>query len=581
MTSEPFEKRFLELYTVVADAHSFEEARRRLAAYSAERLGAAQVKALIDEDPPRNADDVFSLAEPGAEQPWLHLVVSWGRQRRPADSVLRSFRGSLALLMPFLAQRRRLDLATRHLEGASPPELTRMQTELEEPELRRLLHKLVERALQEVGGTHGAVLLVDPVSDGLRLETTAYVGPLTLDPKTLPRLLRRRSDVQKSTGSERRHRPSTSGLWFHVLDARRPYRSGSVLDDPRYLPLFRDSRSNLTIPLLLGGSAVGTLVVESSERNAFTAADEEKLRMFAESAAALIAKTRAYEETRALGPSNTLRLFGLSSETLSRAHQAAAVDAPFHVQGETGTGKEMLARYIHRLGSRAGGPFVVSGDPAALREGDLTRASGGTLFVDDADRLPQTAQEGLSALVGSPQPFRLVVATSGGPLVEPLGRTLARNTIVLPPLRLHPDAIVSLAKMILREVCENRGIAAKWLAAPSMEALLRYPFPGNLRELREVIETAAAAAEGPVVQPFHLPPKLLARPETGRTGTYQSMQEETERAYLSDLLLRARGDLARASSLAGLDPAKLQQLLKKHALKASDFLESQPAARKK
>ena len=213
---EPFEKRFVELYTVVADAASLDDALHRLTHYTRDTLGASSVKSSLEDDSPRGADDVFSLAEPGADAPWLHLALSWGKKRRPDDSVLRSFRASLVLLMPFLAQRRRLDGASEHLEDSAIANLGRPEIELEEPQLRRLLKKLVERAVEEVGGDNGAVLVLEEDSGGLTLETSAYVGPLALDPKSLPRTLHRRKAGFRPVGSERRRNPSTSGLFFHL-----------------------------------------------------------------------------------------------------------------------------------------------------------------------------------------------------------------------------------------------------------------------------------------------------------------------------------------------------------------------------
>lgn len=568
MGAEHFEKRFLDLYTIIADAPSLEEALNRLSRHAKGLLEASSVRAVVDVDPPSGADDVFSLAEPGSESTWLHLAVSWGKGRRPDATVLRAWRGSLALLVPFLAQRRRLDQAMQHLQDA-PADLGRLETSLEESELQRLLQKLVERSVREVSATSGAVLLPDPASNGLTLEATAYVGALTLDPKTLPRILHRRKPAASASVQERR-RGRASDLIFLVYDSGLPYRTGRIQEDPHSVTLFRDSRSNLTVPLLLGGSPVGVLMVESTKSDAFTPQHQDRLWQFAETAAALLAKTRTYEQTRSGGPMQTLRLFGFSSEIITRAHKAAVRDFPLLLRGEKGTGKEMLARYIHRMSRRSARPYVVA-DGTTLARNIQANARGGTLFVEDIDHLPQASQEFLARLIRESRDITVVASSCGAPVIPLLAQAFGTNEIKLPPLRERPEAIVALARLILREVSENRGGPLKLLSAPATEALQRYPFPGNFQELRDVIETAAAAAEGPVIQPFHLPPKVVGKSEPGRARPFRAMQEETEKAYLTELLTRTKGDLTEAARHAALEPAELQTLLRKHTIRPADF----------
>ncbi|MHC4605756.1 MAG: AAA-type ATPase lid domain-containing protein, partial [Planctomycetota bacterium] len=456
-TVEQLETRFVELSTLVDTASSLDVALARLGLHVRDTLGATRVRAVADDEPP-SADDVFSLSDPGTDRPWLHMAISWGSQRRPADETLRACRASLALIMPSLAQRRRLDLAAQHLEDPSVGELGRPERELEDAELRRLLQILLERAIRDAGGDRGAILLVNHAAGRLRLDIAALAGPR----HDLSLALRRR-------------------------------RAREELPRP---PIFRTSRSGLAAPLLLGGRVAGAVVIESGRPDTFAPAQEERLDEFAESAAALIARTRGHEGKRAHGPGNVLRRLGLTEEAIDLAHAAAARDTPLHLCGEPGSGRETFARYIHRMSGRTLQPFTIVTDAHALR---AAAAAVGTVFVNGADLFPQTTQEEIAALVTAAADRRVIAGSSGGPLVEGLARALGDDRIVLPPLRLHPDAIPSAARLMLRETCESRGLPPKFLSAEALEVLLGYPFPGNLRELREVVEIAAAAAEGPVI----------------------------------------------------------------------------------
>ena len=359
-----------------------------MAHYTRRYMGAVTVQAFADEEPPRTADDVLSLAEPGTRSPWLHLAFFWGPRRRPEDARLRTFRSSLALLMPLLAQRRRLDSAPHYLGDVPVPDLARPESEIDEPELGRLLRRLLDRAALEVGGNRGAVLLPGQDSRELTLLPGTFFGPLVIDKKSL----------------------SGMDLRFRLLETRRPYRSGDVRKDPQPFPIFRDTRSHLSAPLLIGGTAIGALVVESDEPEAFVPEQEGRLMQFADTAAALVAKARRYGETLTHDPAYTLHLFGLSPEVLGRAHGVASDDAPVLITGESGTGKEMLARYIHRVSARAEQAFGVG------------EGAEGTLFVDDVDGLLFDAQERLADRIASRRETRVIAASCGGKLAPTLSR---------------------------------------------------------------------------------------------------------------------------------------------------------------
>lgn len=231
--------------------------------------------------------------------------------------------------------------------------------------------------------------------------------------------------------------------------------------------------------------------------------------------------------------------------------QASASDASVLITGETGTGKELFARAVHKNSRRAAGNFVVV-DCAALpetliesllfghekgaftgaeqaREGLIRQANGGTLFLDEVGELPLSMQKAFLRVlqerrfrpVGSQREqesdFRLVAATNRnldlmageGRFREDLLFRLRTFVIELPPLRERPEDIRELARFYLDRMCERYGVAAKGLSPEFQKTLDAYPWPGNVREFSNAIErTLAAAHFEPVLFPQHLPTNI-------------------------------------------------------------------------
>jgi sigma-54-specific transcriptional regulator len=236
-----------------------------------------------------------------------------------------------------------------------------------------------------------------------------------------------------------------------------------------------------------------------------------------------------------------------SRAMLERIRQVAPSEATVLVIGETGTGKEIVARHIHELSPRAGQPFVAincGAFPESLVESELfghergaftgatmakagwfEAAQGGTLFLDEIGDLPQSVQVKLLRVLqerevvrlGSRQPIpidvRLIAATNvnldqavaAGRFREDLFYRLGVAILSLPPLRERTGDILPLAAYFLRLYGQRLSGAPEALSPAAEARLLAHGWPGNIRELENVIHSALLVARGPAVQADDLP----------------------------------------------------------------------------
>jgi sigma-54-specific transcriptional regulator len=238
-----------------------------------------------------------------------------------------------------------------------------------------------------------------------------------------------------------------------------------------------------------------------------------------------------------------------SKALLALVYRIAPSDATALVIGETGTGKELIARHIHALSDRHAGPFVAVNCAAiseslieselfghergaftgavTARAGWFETAHGGTLFLDEIGDLPlplqvkllHVVQERQVVRVGSRQPVavdvRLVAATNvdlkeavaAGRFREDLYYRLNVAPVLLPPLRERPGDTLPLAYHFLSVYSERLGYATVNLSSNAMERLLTYPWPGNIRELENTIHHALLVCPGTMVraEDLHLP----------------------------------------------------------------------------
>jgi transcriptional regulator with PAS, ATPase and Fis domain len=306
------------------------------------------------------------------------------------------------------------------------------------------------------------------------------------------------------------------------------------------------------------------------------------------------------------------------------AHSATTV----LIEGETGTGKEMVARAVHQFSERCPGPLVAincAALPETLleselfghekgsftsavgqRKGRFELAHGGTLFLDEVGEVPASMQVKLLRVlqercferVGGSQSIAVdvrVVATTNrclrkmvrdGTFRKDLYYRLNVVKIDMPPLRERSEDIPSLA-VHFTEKFARPNQPPKRLSPACMKLLLGYWWPGNIRELENAIEHACVTARGDLVQPEDLPSEVV-RPALRKAhgsidwsrpfpDVMAEVTDRIERCYLRRALKRSRGNIDRCARLCGLSRQRLTSKLAKHQLVKSEFKhDSQP-----
>ena len=303
------------------------------------------------------------------------------------------------------------------------------------------------------------------------------------------------------------------------------------------------------------------------------------------------------------------RLIGQSPEMVDiyrLVARVAALDTTVLIQGETGTGKELVARAIHYASPRAERPFVAI-DCAALpeslfeselfghergaftgavgsRRGLLETADGSTCFLDEIGELPlglqakllRVLQERVLRRVGGNEPLpvnlRLIAATNrdlrkrveDGAFREDLYYRLNGVAIMVPPLRERGADIPLLAHDFMQRYAAAAGKHLEGFAPEALALLSAHRWPGNVRELEHAIERAVALARSAMILPEDLPPEIRA--ETARTPELPAARmtlDEVKRWYVGTVLEGTGGNKVRAADLLGIDRRTLYRILER------------------
>ena len=414
--------------------------------------------------------------------------------------------------------------------------------------------------------------------------------------------------------------PSIRSAWSRASGAR-----GELTVDVETLRRACDQRVALIIeasgrqaavaPMMAFGRAVGATWAEvESQRTTLT---EEHLRLLlAVTALAAVAREHSREATLLRETREILQaevnlahdIVGASQPMRSLFERIARVsqsDATVLIRGETGTGKELVARAVHRNSRRASGTFVAINCAAltetlleselfghekgaftsavALKKGKIELADGGTLFLDEIGELPMPLQAKLlRALqereferVGGTRPirvdFRLIAATNrdletavrSGTFRQDLFYRLNVVTLTVPPLRERKQDLAVLADHFMRKHAARCGRRTCAIGSEVVSLFLKYDWPGNVRELENVIEQALVLGSGDRLETDDLPHTLVAADAAGQGSLdYHATLERTKEELILRAFEQAERNHSEAARLLGVHPNYLHRLLR-------------------
>jgi transcriptional regulator with PAS, ATPase and Fis domain len=299
-------------------------------------------------------------------------------------------------------------------------------------------------------------------------------------------------------------------------------------------------------------------------------------------------------------------------DVMRQVEMAAPSTASVLITGETGSGKEMVARSIHMLSPRTDRPFVAincSAIPESLMESEIfghekgaftgaaerrigcfELADGGTLLLDEIGEMPSQTQakllrvledhkvRRLGSKVETPVDVRVVAATNKNPeqavadghLRQDLYFRLNVFHIHLPPLRDHKDDLPLLIEYLLAEISEKHGKKVSGVGADVMDLFKSYPWPGNVRELRNVLERSAIASDRSTITRQHLPSEFGHAPARASTGLGSirfpvgTTVDAVERELIVQTLAATSQNKTRAAELLGISLKTLHNKLKEY-----------------
>jgi transcriptional regulator with PAS, ATPase and Fis domain len=359
--------------------------------------------------------------------------------------------------------------------------------------------------------------------------------------------------------------------------------------DHRHLPLAHR---------IVGHLALGV----SHERRAKSGSDADSARARRDHAdgraRTFVEQVSSRMNRRIVGPSAAWR------EVLAEATRVAQTDTTVLVTGESGTGKEVVARFIHQASARCEGPFVAlncAALPEQLLESELfgyergaftsaqqakpgliELASGGVLFLDEVSEMSLPAQAKFLRVLQEREFQRLggtrtlkanirVIAATNRDLRKAVARGAFREDlfyrlqvfdIAIAPLRERADDILPLSEAILEELGRTFGRPPAALTRDARQALVRYDWPGNIRELRNALERAAIRCEGSIIDASHLGLQPAAKPRGDVASDLRGLERDTIMRVLQD----CEWNKAQAAKRLGLTRTQLYGRLQKYGI---------------
>lgn len=289
--------------------------------------------------------------------------------------------------------------------------------------------------------------------------------------------------------------------------------------------------------------------------------------------------------------------------TYQLVRDVAQVDTTVLIEGETGTGKELIARAIHFSSARAQRPFIAANcagltdsiltsqlfghkrgaftGAVADQQGLFEAAEGGTLFLDEIGDIPSPVQTALLRVLQEKEITRLgearprkvdvrVVAATHHNLSEDVIRGSFRADLLyririariqLPPLRERREDIPLLAHSFLSRLCAATGKTVDDLSPDTLRLLMSHAWPGNVRELKSALEFAVISCKGRDILPTDLPPEIAAAPVAPRPSTWIPLSGQDEKSKLLAALSEAKGNRTEAAKRLGVSRATFYRRL--------------------
>lgn len=476
----------------------------------------------------------------------------------------------------------------------------------------RKLHEFSERLM----GSTSLEQQLEALMDAIIEVTHANKGFLILLSDGEPRVTVARNLNQQNLPNAVQH--LSDSILQKVVESRKPL----IVSDALHDTMFKSAESVMNLqlasvmcaPLIAQGQLLGVLYVGNDNvRSLFEESSLDVLTIFAGQASLILQNALLLDQLRTdrdqlaeqLQDKRFGDIIGTCAPLLDVFHKVekvAATNINVLVTGETGTGKELIAREIHRRSPRENGPFVVVNCGAipenlmeselfghvrgaftgaiATRNGKFQAADGGTLFLDEIGEMPvglqvkllRALQEKIVMKVGDTKPepvdIRVVAATNReleteiqkGNFREDLYYRLNVVNLHLPPLRERGDDVIVLAKFLLHKYMGEFNSSVSGFTPNALIALKKYDWPGNVRQLENRIKKAMVLCEKTLVGPedMDLFPEALKPIQT-----LAQAREEFQRRYILEVLERNNGNRTKTARDLGVDPRTIFRYLER------------------
>jgi transcriptional regulator with GAF, ATPase, and Fis domain len=465
-----------------------------------------------------------------------------------------------------------------------------------------LLESLLDDVIEITGAGRGVVLLVDP--------TEGEPG----QPRVRAARNVKRDALVDATGA------LSDSIVRQVIESKRPIIVSDALSDTTFgkseSVIALKLSSVMCVPLLNQGDVIGALYVGNDEiKSLFNRKQLDLLTILAAQASLILQNAMLLSALRAdkekLSAELNQKHFGeiigacpSMMEVFRKLQRVATTDISVLITGETGTGKELIARELHRSSHRVRGPFVTVNCGAipenlmesemfghvkgaftgaiASRPGKFQQADGGTLFLDEVGELtPQLQVKLLRAIqertvnrVGDSRPekcdIRIVAATNRnleemiktGEFREDLYYRLNVVNLYLPPLRDRGDDLNIIAKSLLAKYAEELKSSVRGFSPQGLAAIRKYPWPGNVRQLENRLKKALVLCDRHLLSPEDLD---LGGQDSLTIVPLEKAKEEFQRKYVLEILERNNGNRTQTARDLGVDPRTIFRYLERES----------------